>query len=166
MSVFYCVFILIGGQLFYNTVMVFAIHQYESAIGIHVSFHPEPHLPPPSPPYPPRLSQSTGFGCPALCIKLTLVICFTYGNYMFAALFKWSHTITLALSSRRERNRGEPERWSRTDGRRVLKLETAQTHCCWKEVMWKARGRKGTVYEKRPLADNQQGNGDLRYTAT
>lgn len=28
----------------------------------------------------------------------------------YSALFKWSHTITLTLSCRRERNRGEPER--------------------------------------------------------
>ena len=30
-------FTLIGGQLLYNIVMIFAIHQYESAIRIHVS---------------------------------------------------------------------------------------------------------------------------------
>ena len=30
-------FILIGGYLLYNIVMVFVIHQYELAIGIHVS---------------------------------------------------------------------------------------------------------------------------------
>ena len=35
-------------KLLYNIVMVFAIHQYESAIGVHVSTHSEPpcHLPP------------------------------------------------------------------------------------------------------------------------
>ena len=37
-------------------------------------------LPPASPPYPSGLSQSTGFGCPASCIKLALVINFTCGN--------------------------------------------------------------------------------------
>ena len=58
--------------------MVFAIYQHESATGIHVS---TPFLPPlPSPPYPSGLSQSTGFGCPASCIKLALVIYFTYDN--------------------------------------------------------------------------------------
>ena len=36
-------------------------------------------LPPPSPPHPSGLSQSTGFGLPASLIELAL-ICFTYGN--------------------------------------------------------------------------------------
>ena len=37
-------------------------------------------LPPPSPPHPPGLSQSTGSECPASCIKLALVSHLTYGN--------------------------------------------------------------------------------------
>ena len=37
-------------------------------------------LPPPSPPHPSGLSQSTSFEHPALCIELALVIYFTYGN--------------------------------------------------------------------------------------
>ena len=37
-------------------------------------------LPPPSPPHPSRLYQSTNFGCPASCIKLALVFYFTYSN--------------------------------------------------------------------------------------
>ena len=37
-------------------------------------------LPPPSPPHPCGLSQSTSFECPASCIELALVIYFTYGN--------------------------------------------------------------------------------------
>ena len=44
-------------------------------------------LPPPSPPYPFGLSQKTGFGCPASCIKLALVICFTRGNVYASMLF-------------------------------------------------------------------------------
>ena len=44
-------------------------------------------LPPPSPPYPFGLSQSTGFECPASCIELALVICFTYGNIHVSVLF-------------------------------------------------------------------------------
>ena len=43
----------------------------------------DPH---PSPSYPSRLSQSTGFGCPVPYIKLALVICFTYGNVYVSML--------------------------------------------------------------------------------
>ena len=35
-------FILIGGQLLYSTVMAFGIHQHELALDMHVSSHPEP----------------------------------------------------------------------------------------------------------------------------
>ena len=49
--------------------MVFARHQHESAIGIHVYPPPESLLPPPSSPYPSRLSQGTGFGIPMSYIK-------------------------------------------------------------------------------------------------
>ena len=62
--------------------MVFAIHQHESAMGIPVSLHPEP-----SPPYPSGLSQSTGFGCPASCVELALVVFFTYGNIHVSVVF-------------------------------------------------------------------------------
>ena len=54
-------------------------------MGVHVSHHPEP--PPASAPHPSGLSQSTSFGCPALCIKLALVIYFTYGNIYVSMLF-------------------------------------------------------------------------------
>ena len=48
--------------------------------------HPEP--PPTSfSPLPSRLSQSTGFECPASCIELSLVICLTYGNTRVSVLF-------------------------------------------------------------------------------
>ena len=47
----------------YNIVTVFAIHQYEWATDIHVSPPSWMPLPSPSPPYPSRLSQSTGCGC-------------------------------------------------------------------------------------------------------
>ena len=50
--------------------------------GVHVSTHP-----PPSPPHLSGLSQSTGFECPASCIELALVICFTYGNIHVSMLF-------------------------------------------------------------------------------
>ena len=60
--------------------MVFVIHRHESATGAHASPHPEP--PPPIP-----LGWSTGFECPASCIKLALVIYFTYSNTHVSVLF-------------------------------------------------------------------------------
>ena len=42
--------------------------------------HPKPPPPPPSPSRPSGSSQCTSFECPVLCIKLGLVIYFTYGN--------------------------------------------------------------------------------------
>ena len=59
--------------------MVFAIHQHELAIGIHVS-------PPAGPPgtslstQSSVLSQGTGFGCPVSCVEFALVTYFTYAN--------------------------------------------------------------------------------------
>ena len=44
-------------------------------------------LPPPSIPHPSELSQCTSFECPVSCIKLGLVICFTYGNIHVSMLF-------------------------------------------------------------------------------
>ena len=65
----------------YNIVMVFAIHQHESAIGIHVPPTSScAFLLPSSPPYPSGMSQSTSFGHPDSCIELALVIYFIYGN--------------------------------------------------------------------------------------
>ena len=51
---------LIGGQLLYNIVLVSAIHQHESAIGIHTFPHSWNSLPLPTLSHPFRLSQSTG----------------------------------------------------------------------------------------------------------
>ena len=67
--------------------MVFAIHQHELATGMHVSLPSLTPLTPPSPPYPSGLSQRTGFGCPASCIELGLVVYFTYGNIHVSMLF-------------------------------------------------------------------------------
>ena len=66
--------------------MTFAIHRHESAVGAHVSPHPELPFPPTSLPHPCGLSQSTNFECPASCIELALVIYFTYGNIRFNAV--------------------------------------------------------------------------------
>ena len=65
----------------------FAMLQYELAIGIHISPPCWTLLPPPSPPHPSRLSQSTGFGCPASYFKFPLVIYFTYGKVYVSVLF-------------------------------------------------------------------------------
>ena len=46
----------------------------------------KPHLPL-SPSHTSALSRSTGFKCPASCIKLALVIYFTYGNIHVSLLF-------------------------------------------------------------------------------
>ena len=44
-------------------------------------------LPLPSPSHPSGLYQCPGLECPASCIKLGLVICFTYGNIHVSMLF-------------------------------------------------------------------------------
>ena len=57
----------------YSIVMVFAIYQYESAIGYMCHFHPETPFRLPAHPTPPGC-HGTGFGCPASSVKLALVI--------------------------------------------------------------------------------------------
>ena len=51
-------------------------------MGIHVSPLPCTSLPPPSPPHPSRLSQSTAFGCPASCIEFPMTLCLPMGMYV------------------------------------------------------------------------------------
>ena len=70
----------------YNIVVGFAIHWHGSATGVHMapSWTPLSAL---SPRHPSGLSQCTGFECPVSCIKLGLVICFTYGNIHVSMLF-------------------------------------------------------------------------------
>ena len=67
--------------------MAFAIHRRESAVGAHVSPHPELPFLPTSLPHPCGVSQGTNFECPASCIELALVIYFTYGNTYVSMLF-------------------------------------------------------------------------------
>ena len=63
--------------------MVSAIRQHKSATGVHVSLR----LNPPSTALRTRSLQGTGFECPASNIKVTLVICFAYGNIYVSMLF-------------------------------------------------------------------------------
>ena len=60
--------------------MVSAIHQHESAIGIHMSPTSWTSLPPPTLFYSSTLSQSTGFELPASYSKFSLDLYFTYGK--------------------------------------------------------------------------------------
>ena len=66
------------------------------------------YLPPPSPSYPSRLSQSTGFGIPVSYSKFPLAISFTYGNVYVDSLEK---TLMLGgIGGRRRRGR-QRMRW-------------------------------------------------------
>ena len=67
--------------MLYNIVMVFAIWQHESTIGVHMPPNPEPHST--LPPY------SVPLGCPrasASYVELVPVIYFTYGHVYVSML--------------------------------------------------------------------------------
>ena len=66
--------------------MVYAIYQYESATGIHISPLFWTSLLSPIPFHPSRLSQSTRFGFLASYSKFPLAIYFTYGNIYVSVL--------------------------------------------------------------------------------
>ena len=96
--------------------MVFAIYLYELAIGIHVSPPFWSPLLSPSPPYPTRLSQSTGFSCPVSYIKLTLVIYFTYGNFKNPGIIKWDLNKLKSFCTKKEtisKAKRQPSEWEK-----------------------------------------------------
>ena len=72
-------FISIGGQLLYNIVVVLPYIDMNQP-QVYMCPPSQTPLPSPSPSHPSGLSQSTSFECPVSCIKLGLVIYFTYGN--------------------------------------------------------------------------------------
>ena len=67
---------------YFTILWCFPVYQHESFLNIHVS-PPFWTPPPPTPPYPSRLSQSTSFVCPTSCIRLSLVIVLHMVIYMF-----------------------------------------------------------------------------------
>ena len=72
----------------------FAIHQHESATGVHVF----PILPPPSPYHPSGSSQCTSPKLPVSCIEPGLAICFLYD--IIHVLMPFSQIIPPSLSHR------------------------------------------------------------------
>ena len=73
----------------------FAIHQHESATGVHV-FPILTPLPPPSPYHPSGSSQCTSPEHPVSCIEPGLAICFTYDIIHIS--MPYSQIITPSLS--------------------------------------------------------------------
>ena len=68
-------------------VMVFATHQHELAIGIHMSLPSWTPIPSSTPSHPSKLSESTDFEFPASYIRLPVAMYFTYGNVYVSMLF-------------------------------------------------------------------------------
>ena len=84
---FYLIYLfLIGGSLLYNIVLVSAIHQHESATGVHISPPSWTSLPPPSPFCCSSLSQSTRFELPVSYSKFPLAMCFIHGHVYVSML--------------------------------------------------------------------------------
>ena len=87
----------------YNIVVVFVIYRHESATGVQVSPHilnPASHLPPHHIPL--GCPTALDFGCLASCIKLALVIYFTYGDIHVSMPF--SYTVSPSPSPTQSKN--------------------------------------------------------------
>ena len=85
-TIFLPLFLLVGGQLLYNIVVVFAIHWRESAMDLHV--FPIP-IPPPASLSIPSLWVFPVHQpwAPVSCIQPGLVICFTLDSVLVSVLF-------------------------------------------------------------------------------
>ena len=83
--------------------MISAIHQHESAVGIHMSLPSWTSLPPLSPSHPSRLSQRIGFGFPA-----------SYREFLSSVQF--SHTVVSDSLRPHESQHTRPPRPSPTPG--------------------------------------------------
>ena len=75
--------------------LVSAIHQHESATGIHMSPPSWTSLSPLTLSYSSRLSQSTGFEFPVSYRKFPLAIYLTYGNVYFNATLSICPTLSI-----------------------------------------------------------------------
>ena len=72
--------------MLYNIVLVSAIYQYESAIGIHMSSPSWPSFPSPTTSHTSGLSQSIWFEFPVSYSNFSVAIYFTYGNVYVSIL--------------------------------------------------------------------------------
>ena len=83
----------VGGQLLYSAVMVFAMYQHESALGVHVFPPPEAPTRLPLDLIPPGCHRHPPWA-PASCVELALVISFTCGNVRISVLFSSHATLS------------------------------------------------------------------------
>ena len=67
--------------------MIFLPYIYMNQPRVYMRPPSRSPFPPPSPTHPSGLSHCTDFECPVSCIKLGLVVYFTYGNIHVSMLF-------------------------------------------------------------------------------
>ena len=77
--------------MLYNVLLVSAVKQSESAIGIHISTYPFSLVSPSHPPYPTTLVTKHRADLPVLCGCFPIDICFTFGTVHMSVLL--SHFI-------------------------------------------------------------------------